>query len=56
MLKSKAKWNFIEIKKQAFTPSSIMESLFHERGLFSKEEQQQFLQPKLSNLGISSKF
>ena len=56
MLKSKAKWNFIEIKKQAFTPSSIMESLFHERGLFSKEEQQQFLQPKLSNLESPANF
>lgn len=56
MLKSKAKWDFFCEKKQAFTPSTILESLYHERGLFSKEEQQQFLQPQLSDLESPSKF
>jgi len=47
MLKSKAKWNFYNHKTET---ESIMDQLFHERNLFTKEEQQQFLHPKLEHI------
>jgi len=50
MLKSKAKWEFSEANNGNSISASVMERLFHERGLFAKEEQQNFLHPKLEHL------
>ena len=53
MLKSKAKWEFSKTSPQATElnqTDAIMEQLFHERKLFTKEEQQHFLHPKLERI------
>ncbi len=49
MLKSKAKWNFNELDSNG-TIASVMECLFHERGIYSIEEQKQFMYPKLEDV------
>lgn len=50
MLKSKATWNLEESVTNNLTTTSIIDRLFHERGIYSKEEQKQFLYPKLEDV------
>src|SRR5690625_1562890 len=49
MLRSKAKWTFQNTEKE-LSDKAILDQLFQERGLLTKEEQEQFLNPNLENI------